>query len=141
MASAHGQSRCDGAEPHRSRRRGGSNPSGRRRGARGVRGLSLLAGADGAILALAALVPDLCVKLWSLVKEGKVAEARALQRTLMPLARSVGGMHGVSGLKAALDLIGLRGGYPRPPLRPVPPAVVSSIREQLDALGVLAARA
>jgi 4-hydroxy-2-oxoglutarate aldolase len=55
----------------------------------------------------------------------------------MPLARSVGGTHGVSGLKAALDLMGYTGGFPRPPLRPVTPAVVDAIRAQLDALRVL----
>jgi 4-hydroxy-2-oxoglutarate aldolase len=98
---------------------------------------SLAAGCDGAIVALAALVPDLCVRLWTLVREGNHQEAHVLQRTLMPLARSVGGTHGVPGLKAALDLMGYTGGFPRPPLRPVAPAVVDAIRNQLDALRVL----
>jgi 4-hydroxy-2-oxoglutarate aldolase len=95
---------------------------------------SLSAGCDGAIVALAMLVPELCVELWTLVREGKFQEAHALQRRLMPLARSIGGQHGVPGVKAALDAIGYEGGYPRPPLRPVSPAVAQAIRAQVEAL-------
>ena len=95
---------------------------------------SLSAGCDGAIVALAMLVPELCVELWTLVREGKFQEAHALQRRLMPLARSIGGQHGVPGVKAALDLAGYEGGYPRPPLRPVSPAVAATIRAQVEAL-------
>jgi len=97
---------------------------------------SLTAGCDGAILALAALLPDKCVRMWTLVQEGKLEEARALQRTLLPLARSVGGVYGVPGLKAALGLLGFAGGYPRPPLRPAGAPAVDSIRRQLEELGV-----
>ena len=98
---------------------------------------SLCAGCDGAILALAALVPDACVQMRTLVRAQRLDEARALQRQLMPLARSVGGSHGVPGLKAALDLMGYMGGYPRPPLGGVQPQVVDGIKAQLVALGAL----
>ena len=74
------------------------------------------AGCDGAILALASLVPDECVRMMTLVTERRLDEAQALQRRLMPLARSVGSTYGVPGLKAALELIGYTGGAPRPPL-------------------------
>lgn len=98
---------------------------------------ALAAGCDGAILALAALVPELCAEMQILVGQGRLAEARALQRRLMPLARSVGSVHGVPGLKAALQLMGYAGGVPRPPLRPVAPAVIELIHSQLEALGTL----
>jgi len=52
---------------------------------------ALAAGCDGAILAVAALVPDMCAAMRALVRDGRLVEARALQRRLMPLARSVGG--------------------------------------------------
>ena len=52
------------------------------------------------------------------VKAGRMDEARAMQRRLLPLARSIGPVFGVPGLKAALDLVGLAGGTPAPPLRP-----------------------
>jgi 4-hydroxy-2-oxoglutarate aldolase len=97
---------------------------------------ALAAGCDGAILALASLVPDACVELRRLVDDGRLAEARALQRRLLPLARSVGGTYGVPGLKAALHLMGYAAGVPRPPLRPAPSSTIDIIRGQLDALGL-----
>ncbi|MGE0392901.1 MAG: dihydrodipicolinate synthase family protein [Vicinamibacterales bacterium] len=97
---------------------------------------ALAAGCTGGVLALAALAPDACLRLIALVAGGQLAEARALQRQLNPLARSVGTLHGVAGFKAALDLIGLAGGMPRAPLSPAPAEVVSEIREQLAALGL-----
>jgi 4-hydroxy-2-oxoglutarate aldolase len=97
---------------------------------------ALCAGCDGAILALAALLPNETVRMWTFVRDGRLDEARALQQRLMPLARSVGGAYGVPGLKAALDLLGFAGGPPRPPLRPAPSQVVDIIRDQLEALGM-----
>ena len=96
---------------------------------------ALCAGCDGAILALGAIVPDDCVQLWNWVREGRLDDARALQRKLLPLARSVGAAHGIPGLKAALDLLGFAGGYPRPPLRPAARETVDAIRTQLEAAG------
>jgi 4-hydroxy-2-oxoglutarate aldolase len=101
---------------------------------------SLCAGADGAVLALAALLPDECVQMVTLVKENRIAEARELQRRLTPIARSIGGGFGITGLKAALDLLGFTGGLPRPPLRPASKPMVETIRGQLDTLGVLPVR-
>jgi len=95
---------------------------------------ALCAGCDGAILALASLAPAECVLMTTLVREKRLDEANALQRRLMPLARSVGTSYGVPGLKAALELSGYAGGSPRPPLRPVSSEVVDIIRRQLTAL-------
>ena len=98
---------------------------------------SAVLGVHGAVLALAGLVPDLCVQLFEHVRTGRVEEGRALQRRLMPLARAIGPVHGVPGLKAALNLLGLAGGTPRPPLRPVAPAAVESLRSLLHSLDLL----
>ena len=95
---------------------------------------ALCAGCDGGILALAALLPDACARMVALVRDDRLAEARALQHWVMPLARSIGGTYGVAGLKAALDLTGYTGGVPRPPLLPAPPHVVETISGQLKAL-------
>jgi 4-hydroxy-2-oxoglutarate aldolase len=98
---------------------------------------ALCAGCDGAVLALAALVPREIRGLAELVAEGRLEEARTLQRRLMPLARAVGGQHGVPGLKAALELMGFAAGAPRAPLMPVSPGIIDMLRAQLDALGVI----
>jgi 4-hydroxy-2-oxoglutarate aldolase len=95
------------------------------------------AGCDGAIVALAGLFPAEVVRLFTLVRENKLDEARALQRELMPLARSVGSGFGVPGLKAALDLMGFAGGPPRPPLRPASSDMVDTIRTQLGSVVAL----
>jgi 4-hydroxy-2-oxoglutarate aldolase len=98
---------------------------------------ALCAGCDGAILALAALVPDACLEMLTLVHERRLDEATTLQQRLLPLAKSVGGTYGVPGLKAALHLVGFIGGPPRPPLRPAAPSTIDIVRGQLDTLGVL----
>jgi 4-hydroxy-2-oxoglutarate aldolase len=98
--------------------------------------LSFCAGCDGAILAVAGVLPEMCVALWQAVRDNRLADGRELQRRLLPIARSVGSTYGVAGLKAALDLIGFVGGEPRPPLRPAPSTVIETIRTQLNELGI-----
>ena len=97
---------------------------------------SLLVGAAGGILALASVVPDLCVDLYDLVQAGRRDEARDLQRRLTPLAGLVTSRHGVPGLKAAVSLLGFTGGDPCPPLRPAGDAAIGEIRQALDRLHV-----
>jgi len=80
---------------------------------------ALLAGAVGGILAPACVVPEACWRLFALTRDGRLEEARALQRRLVPLARLLGPSYGVPGLKAALRAAGYDMGVPRPPLLPV----------------------
>lgn len=101
---------------------------------------ALCAGVDGAVLAISAVVPDICVDMLDLVRRNRHAEAFALQRRITPLGRLLGAMHGVAGLKYALDQIGYVGGPTRPPLGALPPDAQAQIREQLAVLGALAAR-
>ena len=98
---------------------------------------ALCVGAAGAVLALSAVLPDLCVELYELVQQSRYEEARALQQRLAPLARLLGSVHGVPGLKYALDQIGYRGGPVRAPLLPLSPEAGRQIAQQLLALGVL----
>lgn len=95
---------------------------------------SLCVGAAGGILALACVVPEACVRLFALVRRGEHDEARDLQRRLVPLARLLGQRFGVSGLKAALHLVGFDVGDPRPPLSPLDPAGRGALDEALGAL-------
>ncbi|MEY8337637.1 dihydrodipicolinate synthase family protein [Lachnospiraceae bacterium 62-35] len=77
------------------------------------------AGAEGGTLALANVFPDECVKLYQLVKEGKFDMAAKLQMALLEINAAVTAGFGVPGLKAALDLVGGQGGFPRKPLLPL----------------------
>jgi 4-hydroxy-2-oxoglutarate aldolase len=97
---------------------------------------ALMLGAHGAILAVAGVAPDLCVNIVSAVREGRIDDARKMNRQLAPLSKLVGATYGVPGLKAALTLLGFDGGLPRPPLQPVGQPAVDAIREQLRELGL-----
>lgn len=78
---------------------------------------ALCVGAVGGVLAVANATPEECVRIHHLFEKGKMAEARALQNRLTPLAKAVTGKYGIGGLKMAMDLNGYFGGNPRPPLR------------------------
>ena len=100
---------------------------------------ALMLGAHGAILAVAGVAPDLCVQIFTAVRDGRIEEARKMNRRLAPLSKLVGATYGVPGLKAALTLLGFDGGLPRPPLQPVGQQAIDVIREQLSELGLLSA--
>jgi dihydrodipicolinate synthase/N-acetylneuraminate lyase len=100
---------------------------------------ALMLGAHGAILAVAGVAPDFCVQIVSAVREGRIDDARKMNRQLAPLSKLVGATYGVPGLKAALTLLGFDGGLPRPPLQPVGQPAVDAIREQLRELGLFEA--
>jgi 4-hydroxy-2-oxoglutarate aldolase len=100
---------------------------------------ALMLGAHGAILAVAGVAPDLCVKVFTAVRDGRIDEARKMNRQLAPLSKLVGATYGVPGLKAALTLLGFEGGLPRPPLQPVGQQAIDVIREQLRELGLFPA--
>ena len=97
---------------------------------------SLLVGAVGGILALASVVPDLCIDLYELACEGRHFEARDLQRRLTPLAGLVTSVYGVPGLKAAVSILGFRAGVPRLPLRPLAADARNVIQTELESLGI-----
>jgi 4-hydroxy-2-oxoglutarate aldolase len=97
---------------------------------------ALMLGAQGAILAVAGVAPDLCVQIFTAVRDGRIDQARKMNRQLAPLSKLVGATHGVPGLKAALTLLGFEGGLPRPPLQPVGQQAIDSIRQELRELGL-----
>lgn len=95
---------------------------------------SLCVGAAGGVVAVANVVPEVCVRLFELTRGGRHDEALALQRRLTPLARAVTGVHGVPGLKAAMTIAGYRGGFPRAPLEAASPAVEAELRTMIETL-------
>jgi 4-hydroxy-2-oxoglutarate aldolase len=95
---------------------------------------ALLSGAVGAILAIGNAFPELAVGVYRLHENGRAAEALALQKALAAATRLVAGAHGIAGVKAAMDLRGLPGGDPRPPLLPLGGAERAAIAGEIDRL-------
>jgi 4-hydroxy-2-oxoglutarate aldolase len=98
---------------------------------------SVIMGARGGTLASANVVPDLCVKILDLANEGRIAEAREIQKSILSLNALVTSKYGVAGLKAALDTIGYFGGLPRRPMLPATDSEKAEIRKALEKLGLV----
>lgn len=95
---------------------------------------STAAGASGAILAAAVVVPQPCVDLLDLFRSGRAEEGRALQQRILALNRFVTATYGIAGLKIAQDLVGQRGGLPRLPSLPAPDEARATIAAELAGL-------
>ena len=95
---------------------------------------ALCAGARGAILALAAALPEKCAELYRLWKLGQHEKAATLQQQLAAASRSIASENGIAGLKYAMDLNGYYGGPPRLPLCVPTPAAKKEIEEAFQDL-------
>jgi len=82
-------------------------------------GEALRLGAHGGILAVSLFAPELSFDVWRAREAGDHAAAVRVQELLTPLAAKIVGAMGVAGVKAAMDSVGLTGGAPRSPLRPL----------------------
>ncbi|MDD8019833.1 MAG: dihydrodipicolinate synthase family protein [Acidobacteriota bacterium] len=94
-------------------------------------------GASGAILALANVTPELCVKLYELFRAGQKDEARELQYRLIPLNRAVTETYSIAAVKYALDQRGFFGGPCRSPLLPLDDKAKTTIDFLLQGLKIL----
>jgi len=97
----------------------------------------LHAGAAGAVLAVSCVAAGVTAEIGGLVRDGRLDEARRLNARLDPLTAAVTSRHGIGGLKAALDLLHLHGGAPRPPLLPAGAEARAEIAGHLRELGLL----
>lgn len=100
---------------------------------------ALEAGAVGGIMAVALLAPHECAAVCRAFTEERFADAGRLQERLSPLHRAVVADLGVSGMKAALDEMGMHGGLPRPPLKPLRNKELPKLRDALCAAGLASA--
>lgn len=94
-------------------------------------------GVTGGILAVALIAPGESCAVVEAWRAGRAAEAGRAQETLGPLNRAVVGGTGVPGIKHALDLLGYRGGDPRPPLLPPTADVREKVRTALARAALL----
>lgn len=98
---------------------------------------ALQAGAKGAVLSLANVVPEVCCQLYRLFLEGKHDYAEKLLPRLVRLNRAVSGNWGVAGVKAAMEIVGFRAGQPRHPLQGVSDKTKEDIRETMVTEGFI----
>ncbi len=98
---------------------------------------SLELGAVGGVLGVANLTPGDAARLVAAFAEGRSSEAGRLQERVGPVHKEVVAGLGVPGVKAGLDLLGMEGGEPRPPLRPVDDAGRGRVESALRAAGRL----
>ena len=96
---------------------------------------TLAVGGTGGTLALANVFPNECTRVQTLFEAGKMNEARDLQMILIDSNNAVTGRWGIPGLKAALDMVGIYGGDPRPPLLPLSEANREELRKILAQTG------
>ncbi|HVB65110.1 MAG TPA: dihydrodipicolinate synthase family protein [Nitrolancea sp.] len=98
---------------------------------------ALSLGVVGAISAIAAVLPDLCLKLWHAVEIGDHEAARELHRRILPVWGVLNHPNLPARVKAAIELRGRRVGSARHPLLPVSANVRAEIDSALDQAGVL----
>ncbi len=97
----------------------------------------IMAGARGAILAVANVAPRACAEIVDAARRGDARAAQEILERLKPLAAAVTRVHGIGGLKAALDLLGYHGGAPRRPLPQPAPEAREEIAGLLRGMGLL----
>ncbi len=97
----------------------------------------LAAGAIGGVLSIADYLPDLCSQIQELFRQGKRAEAAAKEEYANKISAATAGKFGVAGVKAAMDILGYRGGDPRIPLPPVSAEEKAEMTEVFQAEGLL----
>jgi 4-hydroxy-2-oxoglutarate aldolase len=95
---------------------------------------ALMIGAHGAILALAAALPEMCSTLYELFRKKKYEEARELQSKLVMASKRIVSEAGIPGVKYAMDRRGYQGGAARLPLQPVNDETKRKINEVIATL-------
>jgi 4-hydroxy-2-oxoglutarate aldolase len=98
---------------------------------------SLAMGVTGGILALANLAPDESVALFDLFEAGEIQKGQELHLRMLPVNLAITSRFGVSGLKAALDMVGFYGGPPRLPLLPLDDERRQELQRILENAGLL----
>ncbi len=77
---------------------------------------ALTIGAIGGIMGIANLAPNEMVQMMNLTARGDIEAAAAIQRSMLAPNKAITTGYGVAGAKAAMDMLGYRGGHVRAPL-------------------------
>lgn len=98
---------------------------------------ALVCGATGGVLSLANCLPDECCCLYEAFLSGQLEECQRLHFKIFTLNKAVSGRAGVAAVKAAMDLMGYRGGSPRGPFIALNGSAKDAIKKTFQAEGVL----
>jgi len=93
---------------------------------------ALAGGCSGMILASAQIFPEIWQQVLTSVREGDLQTARQLQMNVQKLARIFVRYGGGVAVKAALNIMGVKVGRPRRPLKPVGGAMVHETRAEIQ---------
>ena len=97
---------------------------------------TLMLGGVGGTLAVANVVPDYCAGIQENFEKGDLEKARKMQLALLPLNAAVTSRFGIGGMKAAMDMVGFKGGLPRLPILPAGEETRKEIARILKELGI-----
>ena len=97
----------------------------------------LFMGANGGVISLANIFPDMTCELYDLVVAKKYEEAFELNEKVIKTNKSVSGSGGVAAVKYAMDLAGLNGGEPRLPLLPLADDIKKKIEDALKKVSLI----
>ena len=102
---------------------------------------SITVGARGAVLALASALPEKCVALYDVIRQGQQEKARELHTVILRASKLVVSECGIAGVKYVMDQRGYRGGLPRLPLLPLQDEQKKRLNALLESLEPAALRA
>jgi 4-hydroxy-2-oxoglutarate aldolase len=95
---------------------------------------ALQAGATGGILAFGNCAPYACITIWEAFRTRQFEAAEDWQNRILQAAKLVTAIHGIPGLKHAMDLNGYYGGPPRLPLVPAGPEARLEIERAFEGI-------
>src|SRR5262249_55332174 len=97
---------------------------------------SFVEGAIGWISVPSNVAPQPLARLFDLVQESRISEARALYLKWLPVIEAVAGQRYVAATKALLNLMGFHAGEPLPPRLPLPEKDHAAMRTIVESLGL-----
>jgi 4-hydroxy-2-oxoglutarate aldolase len=97
----------------------------------------MMGGSVGGTVSLANTFPAFALELFRYGQARDKVRGVPFQARVARINKAIAGTHGVSGVKAAMNLAGLKAGIPRRPLLPLPAAAVEELRSVLTAEGLL----
>jgi len=98
---------------------------------------ALEVGATGGVCALANIAPKECLEVVKLFHNQRHSEAKKLQGRLVAPNTAVTSKFGVAGLKAAMELVGMKGGPVRSPMLDLDKSSRASLRAILQRANLL----